>query len=135
MVDYLAATDDDTRAEAVRSLQRTSGNRAVTRMLARAPVEAPAPPAEEAPRSHAPPAPQMEAAPKGKLFAVNDMKLADGQLDKQVDKTIAETKLLNLPSELPGFRPVLGAYGRFGLRFDVDYAATLEHLQIGLTDV
>ena len=51
MVDYLAATDDDTRAEAVRSLQRTSGNRAVTRMLARAPVEAPAPPAEEAPRS------------------------------------------------------------------------------------
>ena len=51
----------------------------------------------------------MEAAPKGKLFAVNDMKLADGQLDKQVYKTIAKTKLLNLPSELLGVRLGLGA--------------------------
>lgn len=39
LVAFLAAADDGTRAESVLALQRTAGNRAVARMLARAPLK------------------------------------------------------------------------------------------------
>src|SRR3954447_7730067 len=69
VVDFLAATGEDTRVSTVTAMQRTTGNRAVSRMiLARAPavLDPPAPaPAEkeEAPAGGGAPGPPPPAAP------------------------------------------------------------------------
>lgn len=121
VADFLALTDDDTRARTMRALQRTSGNRAVTRMLARQPVHAPAPP-------------QMEAAPKGEIFALDDVELAKGTPKKSISKRLDTAKLLDVPIPQLGVRVGLGAHAGFGLDFKMDYSATLEHVRIGLDD-